>query len=160
MFNLGEEFVKHQKALFKYAMHLTHDSEEAKELVQETAVTVLTNSNQYNDNGKFVAWVYTIMRNKYLNKMTKIKNQATSTYGEVRDDILYLVAEESYNDYTCEDIRALVGSLPPMQAYSFSMIIDGYSYKEIAKEAEIPMSQVKNNIYKARIKLKKILKDK
>lgn len=159
MFNIGEEFVKLQNTLLKYALHLTHDREEAKELLQETAVTVFTNSDKYNNDGKFAAWVYTIMRNKYLNKVIKIKNHATSTYGEVRDDILYMATEEPYNDYTYDEISALVESLPPLQAYSFSMVIAGYSYKEIAHEAEIPMSQVKSNIYKARIKLKNLLKD-
>ena len=85
MFNLGEEFVKHQEALFKYAMYLTHDSEEAKELLQETAVTVLANSNQYNDNGKFAACVCTIIRNNHINKVAKTNYRATNSYSVVSD---------------------------------------------------------------------------
>ena len=56
-----------------FAINLTKDHESAKDLYQETLFTALSNKDKYNVGTNIKAWLYTIMRNIFINDYRKLK---------------------------------------------------------------------------------------
>lgn len=57
-----QHVVKLQNALLGFAKSLTHNEDEAKDLLQETSLKALSNKAMYDDSGSIKSWLYTIMR--------------------------------------------------------------------------------------------------
>lgn len=155
MSNVEKELLKHQKGLLAYALSITCDIEQAKDLLQDTMLIALCNAGKYRDDGKFIYWAVTIMKNHHLNLLKKQKRQTTDGYDDIVEGALQPFVAEADTSYRCKEIRGIIASLPQAQATAFSLAIDGYSYAEIANELNIAMSDVKNHIHAARVALRK-----
>ena len=59
-----EEFTPVPNAI---AYNLTQDHDQAKDLYQETALRVMKNRDKFNPGTNFKAWVFTIMKNFFIN---------------------------------------------------------------------------------------------
>lgn len=57
-----------QSNLLNFAYQLTTSRDTAEDLVQDTTLKVLDNEDKYVDNVNFKGWVFTIMRNIFINK--------------------------------------------------------------------------------------------
>ena len=62
-----QHVVKLQNALLGFAKSLTHNEDEAKDLLQETSLKAFSNKAMYDDSGSIKSWLYTIMRNLFFN---------------------------------------------------------------------------------------------
>lgn len=60
-----------------FAITLTRDTEAAKDLVQETMYRALANKDKYNVGTNIKAWLYTIMRNIFINNYRRKAKQST-----------------------------------------------------------------------------------
>ena len=56
-----------QDDLLRFAYKLTADREDANDLLQETSLKALDNEDKYTPETNFKGWVYTIMRNIFIN---------------------------------------------------------------------------------------------
>ena len=80
--------------LHLYALSLTSDSERANDLLQDTMLKVLTYRDKFKKNNHFKAWVYTIMKNTFINdyrRNVKIRN----TFGDSNIDFCLLLPMEN-----------------------------------------------------------------
>ncbi|MBR2378077.1 MAG: RNA polymerase sigma factor, partial [Bacteroidaceae bacterium] len=62
-----ERLLDLQSNLLNFAYMLTSDREEAHDLLQDTTLKALDNEDKYIDNVNFKGWVFTIMRNIFIN---------------------------------------------------------------------------------------------
>src|SRR3954447_17229371 len=69
--------VSNAEFLKPFAITLTRDSEEAKDLFQETMFRALANKDKYNVGTNIKAWLYTIMRNIFINNYRRRAKQNT-----------------------------------------------------------------------------------
>lgn len=60
-----------------FAITLTRDNETAKDLMQETMFRALANKDKYNVGTNIKAWLYTIMRNIFINNYRRKAKQNT-----------------------------------------------------------------------------------
>ena len=152
-----EGLIKYNKQLLAFAINLTHNMDEAKDLVQETALHILNKTHVYEERGFFLAWAKRVMAYKYMNKKENESKHPTIEYDNIpASETLYSVAESDCNiDYG--NISKLVETLLPSQTTSFMLAADGYSYKEIANETGATLSSVKNSIHAAKVTLRKRL---
>ena len=70
-FQFNTTILDMQEKLLFYALSLTSDQEKAQDLLQETFLKVLTNIDKFTQNTNFKAWVYTIMKNTFINDYRK-----------------------------------------------------------------------------------------
>ena len=56
-----------QTELLNFAYKLTSDREDANDLLQETSLKALDNEEKYTAETNFKGWIYTIMRNIFIN---------------------------------------------------------------------------------------------
>ncbi len=152
-----------QDKLLYFALSLTANDEEARDLVQETTLKALTYRNQFVANTNFKAWLFTIMKNTFINNYRR--NQKTRNTFDATDNGFSNAYRKNYSPETPE----MVQSVTEMNSYieqladdfriPFRMHTDGYKYKEIAKELGLPIGTVKSRIFFTRKKLQGMLKD-
>lgn len=66
-----QKLLQLQDNLLNFAYMLTSDRDEAEDLLQDTTLKALDNSDKYIDNINFKGWVFTIMRNIFINNYRK-----------------------------------------------------------------------------------------
>lgn len=152
-----------QTELFHFAFKLTADREEANDLLQETSLKALDNEEKYTSETNFKGWVYTIMRNIFINNYRKVLRD--QTYVDQTDNQFYLnqgnnLAEDSLEgSYDLKEIRRTVNELPKKYRIPFMMYVSGFKYREIADKLGLPLGTVKSRIYFTRQRLQEELKD-
>ena len=56
-----------QSNLLNFAYQLTTNRQQAEDLLQDTTLKALDNQDKYVDNVNFKGWIFTIMRNIFIN---------------------------------------------------------------------------------------------
>ena len=152
-----------QTELHRFALKLTADHEEANDLLQETSLKALDNEDKYTPDINFKGWMYTIMRNIFINNYRKtVRDQ---TFIDQTDNLFHLNLpqdsgfESTEGNYDLKEIRRIVNSLPKEYRVPFSMYVSGFKYREIADKLGLPLGTVKSRIFFTRQRLQKDLKD-
>ena len=152
-----------QDKLLFYALSLTSDQEKAQDLLQETFLKALTYRDKFAHNTNFKAWIYTIMKNTFINNYRRNVKTRNTFDGSNNDfhlkfskDIMYPSPDSFYNQ---KEISKSINSLESEYRVPFTMFLDGYKYKEIAKHLSLPLGTVKSRIFFTRKKLEKSLKE-
>lgn len=150
-----------EERLRYYALSLTANPEKANDLLQETFLKALTYRDKYTKNTNFKAWMYTIMKNTFINdyrRNIKAKNTFSGNGNEfhlmVSKDKVY-PAPDSF--YSTKEISKSINALEDEYRVPFTMFIEGYKYKEIAEQLHLPLGTVKSRIFFTRKKLEKVL---
>lgn len=152
-----------QDNMFNFALTLTADREEAKDLLQETTLRVLDNREKYYENVNFKGWVFTIMHNIFVNNYRKIVRSQTII--DKTENLYHLnLPQDSGFDtpdgaYTIKEINKAIASFTDEYKVPFSMHVSGYKYEEIAQHLSLPIGTVKSRIFFARKRLQEMLKD-
>jgi RNA polymerase sigma factor (sigma-70 family) len=146
--------------LFSFAYGLTKNKEEAKDLIQETILKALKYRNKYEAGTNFKAWIYTIMKNSFINNYKKAK-RFSSTFEDKELLTVKNTATEGRPESVSalDDINKAINNLDYIYKKPFLMHTEGYKYQEIAEELNIPEGTVKSRIFLARQKLSIVLKD-
>ncbi|MEZ4938024.1 MAG: RNA polymerase sigma factor [Crocinitomicaceae bacterium] len=140
-----------QGDLKTWAFRFTKNDFTAEDLSQEAIYRALSNRNKYKPGTNLKSWVYTIMKNAFLNQYNKNKR-----FVDNGDDLAYsdrgtFSGQVFEMDYLEEkEIQQKIDKLNEAIKKPFLMNYEGYSYQEISDEMGIPMGTVKSRIFNAR----------
>ncbi len=151
-----------ESSLGYFALSLTRDSENAKDLVQETFLKAIQYRDKYTSDNNIKAWLFTILRNTYLNQVTRLSSKNTINDESEDEYILKNTMFENQNAETginTSDIKNTISDLEDEYRIPFQMFVDGYKYKEIAEHTNLPIGTVKSRIFFARRILMENLQD-
>src|SRR6476660_4395342 len=141
-----------------FATTLTHDADAAKDLFQETMYRALANKEKYNVGTNIKAWLYTIMRNIFINNYRRRIKQKTvldSTPNEYLINLKQAVTTNTAeSELRLKDIQEQIHKLPEIFRIPFLLYFDGYKYHEIAGMLKEPLGTIKSRIHFARKLLK------
>lgn len=144
------------------ALNLTRDADEARDLVQETLLKALLNRDKFKAGTNLKAWLFTIMRNTFINNYNKITRRTTSI--DTTENLQYTLTTDCFvthnnatSTFVMRDINQALANLNEDFRTPFMMYYIGYKYLEIANKLELPIGTVKNRIHIARKLLKKML---
>lgn len=152
-----------QANMLNFAYMLTSDREDAADLMQDTMLKVLDNADKFTDNSNFKGWVFTIMRNIFINNYRR--GVRTATIVDTTDNLYHLNLsqdsgiESPEGSYGAAEIAAAIGEFPDDYRIPFSMHVQGYKYAEIAEHMGLPLGTVKSRIFFARRKLQERFAD-
>jgi RNA polymerase sigma-70 factor (ECF subfamily) len=144
-----------------FAINLTKDNEAANDLYQETLYKALANQEKYNVGTNIKAWLFTIMRNIFINDYRRKSKQKT-VFDNSANDYLINLKQASVNNAAesslrMKEITEAVHQLPEIFKTPFRLYFDGYKYQEIADVLAEPLGTVKSRIHFARKLLKERL---
>lgn len=148
--------------LMSVAVRYHNQREEQMEIVNSTFMKVIDKISQYEVGTNFYAWTKRIAHHTVIDHFRSNKPYKEMFSHQIDDDDSYI--EPSANDEHTfsqqEQIELVLSHLPPATRISFNLFaIDGYSYKEIAKELDVGYETVKWHVKEARKRLKKLLKE-
>ena len=158
-----KELVGVQDELLRFAYKLTADHEDANDLLQETSLKALDNEDKYEPQTNFKGWIYTIMRNIFINNYRRIVRE--QTFVDTTDNQYHLnlshddAFESTESAYDLKEMRRIVNNLPKEYRVPFSMHIAGFKYREIPEKLGLPIGTVKSRIFFTRQRLQEELKD-
>jgi len=156
--------IEYLDGLYGYAMTLTRNHARAEDLVQETYVRAIPAMGRLRTGSNTKGWLFTILRNVWLNQLRKWRNGPQMTEIEV-GDVFNSIVEPSKNSHELyvskmetEQVRAAIQELP----IRFREIImlreyEELSYQEIANILDCPVGTVMSRLMRARAKLRTLL---
>ncbi len=143
-----------------FAINLTKDHESAKDLYQETLYRAISNKDKYNVGTNIKAWLYTIMRNIFINDYRKRSKQSIVFDSTPNDFIIdqthTKVLNQGVTNLNMREVNQMIFDLPELFRIPFNLYFEGYKYNEIAEALDEPLGTIKSRIHFAR----KILKQK
>ncbi len=141
-----------------FAITLTRDTETAKDLLQETMYRALANQEKYHVGTNIKAWLYTIMRNIFINNYRRKVKQHTVLDNTSNEFLLnhnqFAIANAAEGNLKLKDIQQAVYNLPDIFRNPFLLYFEGYKYNEIAEVLKEPLGTIKSRIHFARKLLK------
>jgi RNA polymerase sigma-70 factor (ECF subfamily) len=150
-----------EDSLTRFAHSLSLNSDDAKDLVQETFLKALTYKNQFEDNTNLRAWAFAIMRNTFINNYRRSSKQATTFDSSDNQFIINNRPDQitPESSYSASEINRKINSLDSEFRIPFQMHTSGYKYKEIAETLGLKIGTVKSRIFFSRQKLMESLQD-
>lgn len=152
-----------QGNLLNFAYKLTSDPDRASDLVQDTTLKALDSEDKFGENVNFTGWLFTIMRNIFINNYRRQVRENTVT--DTTENLFHLNAsqpeasETPDGSYAVSEISRIIATLPEDFRTPFQMYVSGYKYEEIAEKLNLPMGTVKSRIFTTRRQLRTLLSD-
>lgn len=146
--------------LFGFAMKLTKNREDAKDLFQETMMRAFANRDRFTMGTNFKAWMTTIMRNCYINEYRKRRTR-NRVEQPIEENLEFATKKAVRNDagtvIMMKELNHMLGSMKDSHRVPFEMFFEGFEYQEISETLDLPMGTVKSRIFFARKKMRTMI---
>ena len=165
-----EELVRrYDRNVFRIAQHITHNREDAEDVVQDAFLKAYTNLEQFQGQSKFYTWLVRIAVNEALMKLRRIKPGRTVSLDEDvktdEDSLPREVAdwspnpEQQYNQAELRDILTRTIQGLPMSFRTVFVLrdVEGLSTEETAEALDLSIPAVKSRLLRARLQLRERL---
>ncbi len=156
-----DRFDQMTPVLNTFAYNLTKNSEDAKDLYQETAFRAITNKEKFRVGTNFKAWLFTIMKNIFINNYRK--KMKANTIMDSTDNDYYInsgknvVSNQAESNIMMRELKRMIKGLDDTIKVPFVMHFNGYKYQEIADYLGLPLGTIKSRIFFARKELKNLI---
>lgn len=160
-FNHGILSLKDNLRYFAYS--LTTNKDDANDLIQDTFLKAISNRDKFDPATNLKAWLFTIMKNTFINKYRK--DTKINTVIDNTKDLYFLNSSNNSDsitpdsEYSYSELLREVEALPDEHKIPFQMHFQGYQYKEISEHLNLTIGTVKSRIFFSRKKLMNRLKD-
>lgn len=150
-----------RSTLYAFARRFTINRDESSDLVQDTILKALMYQDKFTEDTNLKGWLFTIMRNTFINNYRKSKRFRTTV--DTTQDLYYLNVEDDHTftspeaSFQYEDVWKNVHEIREELLVPFKMHASGYKYHEIAAHLAIPIGTVKNRIFHARKEIQRKL---
>jgi RNA polymerase sigma-70 factor (ECF subfamily) len=157
--------VEYLDGLYRYAIILSRNHDEAEDLVQETYIRAMRAMKRLRVDSNIKGWLFTILRNIWINQLRRRRNGPQMIEMDVGIGIVNDIIEPSKNSHDVyvskletEQVRAAINEL----STEFREIIllreyEDLSYREIASALHCPVGTVMSRLGRARAKLRTML---
>jgi len=153
----------HLSSMYSTALRMTHNPQDAEDLVQETLFKAYRALGQFKEGTNFRAWVFRILVNTFITAYRKaIKQPQKVSYDDMEEFFLYkrldnttslqeMSKEDFLDNFFEDDIKNALESLP----YHFRLVVllsdvEGFSYNEIANIIDAPLGTVMSRLHRGR----------
>lgn len=146
-----------KQALKNFALSLTHNTDDALDLMQDTYVKAITYREKFEDSTNLKAWLFTIMKNTFINSYRRAVKTRQILQSNA-DQAMARAFKNNHQDITesrlaAKDILNKIEKLDDDYKIPFTRYYTGYRYEEIAKEMQLPLGTIKSRIFLARKQL-------
>ena len=155
------EAIPHSDILYNYALRMTGNADDARDLLQETFLKAFRFWDKYEKGTNVRAWLFRIMKNTYINVYRKaVKEPDTVDYNDIQN--FYNVIRENSTDANDlqeklfghlldDDVTKALEALPEeFRTVVILCDIEGLTYEEIAEFVECPVGTVRSRLHRGR----------
>jgi len=151
--------------VFNRAMQYTRNEADASDLTQVTMLNAFNGLATFKEGTNARAWVLKICYNAFVNNYRKSKRRPNQVDLEERtitrdDDDWVTMDDILFDNIMSDEVEKALSQLNPEERLLLSMvIIEDYKYKEISEELDIELNTVRTRLFRAKNKLKALLKE-
>ena len=165
------EALPHMEALYRTALRMTKNENDAEDLVQEAFVKAYRFWDRFEPGSNCRAWLFKIMTNIFINEYrSKSRSPVAVNVDEIDDNFLYgqLASDETaanpeqqlFNKIFDDDVKKAIEDLPDdFRLVVVLSFLEGFSYQEIADIMDLQLGTVKSRLHRGRKLLQKALFD-
>lgn len=172
--SIEEEALQQVDSLYRTALRMTRNPQDAEDLVQETYYRAFRSAHQFQPGTNLRAWLFKILTNSFINQYRKrARNPQSTSLDDVEDFYLYnhlvdsgvqpdsIDPEATVIDRFAEaDVIQALEQLPlEFRQVVLLADVEGFAYKEIADIVGIPVGTVMSRLHRGRRRLQKQLWD-
>jgi RNA polymerase sigma-70 factor (ECF subfamily) len=168
---LEAEALTYLDPLYRTALRLSRNPQDAEDLVQETFLNAFRALDRFEEGTNLRAWLFRILNNAFISQYRRRKRRPSSSLDEVSDFYLYdhLVAGNTApaQENPEREVLSRIGDEAVLQALEelpveFRQVelladVEGFSYREIADILGIPIGTVMSRLYRGRRRLQQRL---
>jgi len=154
------------KATYNFALRLTHNDADARDLTQEAFIRVYRSWKSFQPGTSFLSWIYRIVTNLYRDELRRRKGRyqeeipednAPQQFGGERP-LAVTPIDEYVEGQLGESVSKALESLSPDQRQVVVLAdIEEYSYQEIAEIVGCSIGTVRSRLHRARHQLRKLV---
>jgi RNA polymerase sigma-70 factor, ECF subfamily len=160
---------RYEAKIFRLALHITQNREDAEDVLQETFLKAYEHLEQFQGNSKFYTWIVRIAVNQALMKLRKRKTDKSVSLDETidtgEDTVVREIAawdENPEQRYSREEVKEVLDSAvdslaPPYRAVFVLRDIEDLSTEETAEALNLSIPAVKSRLLRARLQLREKL---
>lgn len=153
---------QYDKALRPFAFNLTKNIADVEDLVQDTFYRAIINKDKFMEGTNIKAWLFTIMKNIFINNYRKNQKRNIVTDGSDNQYLMNSTKKTLSNDaertFMKDEIEKALNSVTKDFTEPFMMYFNGFKYQEIADTLDLPLGTVKSRIFFARKEIQAQLK--
>ena len=153
----NKSLVSLEGSMMKFALSLTHDQTRAEDLKQDTYMKAFNYRNKFVDCTNLKAWVFTIMKNTFINNYRRSVKENTIIDSSQDLYFLNLPQDSGFlspeSRYSLDELEKVVDSLEDEFSTPFRMHVQGFKYREIAEKLDLKIGTVKSRIFFTRKRL-------
>lgn len=164
----NNEFMPHINSMYNFAYRLTLDSDDAKDLLQDTYLKAYRFIESFQQGTNAKAWLFRILKNSFINdyrkkskEPSKVDYQDVESYYNSEDVDRQITPDlrvEVLNDMIGDEISNALNSLDvDFKTVIILCDLEGFKYEEMAKILDIPIGTVRSRLHRARNLLKEKL---
>jgi len=146
--------------LYRYALSLTRDEDQARELVQATAVKALSARRVPRDEPAYRAWLFLVLRNDFLDRLRRNRRAEEFLLDDPPDDAAmeYWGGDERF--ISIVSVRLALERLPALHREILALVdVAGFSYQEAADMLGVPVGTIMSRVSRARRRLLEAIED-
>lgn len=156
-----QEAIPHMDILYNYALRMTGNVDDARDLLQETFLKAYRFWDKYEKGTNVRAWLFRIMKNTYINLYRKaVKEPDTVDYNDIQNFYNIIrensadandLQEKLFGHLLDDDVTKALESLPEeFRTVVILCDIEGLTYEEIAEFVECPVGTVRSRLHRGR----------
>jgi RNA polymerase sigma-70 factor (ECF subfamily) len=139
-----------------FALSLCHKRDRVDDLVQDALLRAIANIQLFNGGTNMTAWLFTILRNNFLNEYRKSRHEVADADEYFLGTMTLQPDQEAHIQF--DELRAALAQLPHDQREAVVLVGGaGLSYEEAAKICHCAVGTVKSRAFRARARLAELM---
>lgn len=155
------EMIPHMTLLYNYALRLTGNEDDAKDLLQDTYLKAYRFIDKYEKETNAKAWLFRILKNSFINTYRKQARTPVQVEYDAVEEFVDLLKESSVRsadlrkdiyDHLLEDevVTAMESLTEEFRTIIILSDLEEMTYEEIAGILDIPLGTVRSRLHRAR----------
>lgn len=150
--NFEEIYEAYSQAVYRLCLGYTNDAEKAKDIVQDSFISVWKNLESFRGESQIGTWIYRIATNHCIKAMNKEKRQQARNLEIPR---LQIEAKENSNIIL---LRKYISALPEVDRLIISMELEEIPQNQIAEILGISHGNIRVRVHRIKEKLSQSFK--
>jgi RNA polymerase sigma-70 factor (ECF subfamily) len=154
------------KATYSFALRLTHNEADARDLTQEAFIRVYRAWRSFVPGTSFLSWIYRIVTNLHRDELRRRKGRyqeeipddnMPQAFGGERPLAVEPIEELMESQYSETMSKALAALSLDQRQVIVLADVEEYSYQEIAEIVGCSIGTVRSRLHRARLQLRKLV---
>lgn len=153
--DFDEIYKTYSSKIFRICLGYFNDFDLAKDITQETFISVWENLAKFENRSSIGTWIYRIATNKCLRQIQKEKSHPTS---ELPSNLKY-VAPGSENEEKLSRLHQYISELPKLEKIIITLSLENVPQEKIAEIIGISHANIRVKFHRIKEKLTKKFKE-